>query len=91
MPSKRKKKKPPQKRRATVQTDGHLRFDTYLRERRLTVDAAAAAFGVSRSYISMIRRARTSPGLAMATRIEKLTGIPCRAWDEAPDVAEAVI
>jgi len=44
------------------------------------VAEAAKLFGCSPTYVSMMRSGAATPGLALAVRIEAVTGIPCGEW-----------
>ena len=56
------------------------RFAAFLADRDLTNVKAGELFDCAPSYITMLRRGQVTPGLDLAARIEKHTGIECRAW-----------
>lgn len=54
----------------------------FMEERELTNVTAGKLFDCAPSYLTMLRRGHATPGLDLAARIEKITGIECRAWVE---------
>jgi plasmid maintenance system antidote protein VapI len=71
-----KKKQPATNRGSRLLSD-------YLTREKLTVSAFATTVASTKSYISMLRLGRVTPGLRLAARIQDKTGIPCDAWLEA--------
>lgn len=48
------------------------------------MSSLADRLGVSRPHVSNLVANRELPSLALAARIEALTGIPCREWSVTP-------
>jgi transcriptional regulator with XRE-family HTH domain len=46
---------------------------------------AGRLFHCAPSYVSMLKSGATTPGLALAARIEEVTGIPCAEWVKLTD------
>lgn len=53
----------------------------------VTMTALAELLEVSRPHLHNVVAGRETPGLALAARIERLTGIPCLDWSVAPEAA----
>lgn len=49
--------------------------------------ALAELLEVSRPHLSNVIAGRERPSLALAARIERLTGLPCLDWSAAPTTA----
>lgn len=58
----------------------HERLAVYLRQHNLSGNAASKIFDCVPSYISMLVSGKAVPGLELAARIERITGIECIAW-----------
>lgn len=70
-----------ERERAAEKAEGApARFAAFLAERDLTNVKAGELFDCAPSYITMLRRGQVTPGLDLAARIEKHTGIECKAW-----------
>jgi transcriptional regulator with XRE-family HTH domain len=59
---------------------GPEQLEAHLKRRKLTFRALAAELGVSASLVFMWTSGERKPGLANALVLEKVTGIPARAW-----------
>jgi transcriptional regulator with XRE-family HTH domain len=59
---------------------GSVLLEEFLTERKLTVSDFAARCKSTKSYISMLKLGRVTPGLRLAARIEDAAGIPCGSW-----------
>jgi len=59
---------------------GSALLTKYLEDHEMTIYQFAEAVACSKSYIGMLKNGDVTPGLSLATRIEKLAGIPCSAW-----------
>lgn len=57
-----------------------------LRDWRLKKDLSQVAFaellGVTRNFVGFLERGEQKPGLTVANKIKKLTGIKQEAWDK---------
>ena len=73
---------PPPSPPTTPPLSAPQRFDEYLKKHSLTMAAAGKIFDCAPSYVTMLRHGSVTPGLTLASRIEKITGIECRAWVE---------
>lgn len=51
----------------------------YFEQTGKTQDSLAERLGVSRSYVSLLTSGERQPGLALALRIETITGVPVEA------------
>lgn len=71
-------------RRAAVTTNpalaAHERLAEYLKQHNLSGQAAAKIFNCVPSYISMLVAGKATPGLELAARIQRITGIECMTW-----------
>lgn len=52
----------------------------WLAGKDLSTEDVAKLFECSRTYVSMMKSGAATPGLALAVRIEAVTGIPCGEW-----------
>ena len=58
------------------------RLASYLLRAKVPQAALARMLGVSPGMVSHILSGRRTPSLVLASKIERLTGIPARAWAE---------
>lgn len=68
--------------RSSKRNKGSKLLEAYLADREMTISAFAEVVSSTKSYISMLRLGRVTPGLALAAKIEKATEIPCSSWLE---------
>jgi len=61
---------------------GADQFKAWIKRRRFeTYKAAATYLGLDQSIVTKIANGKRNPGLAMALRLERLAGIPVKAWE----------
>ena len=60
---------------------GPEQFKEWMRRARMTQSDAGRYLGVSESLISNIVNGKYRPGLTVAIKIERHTGIPVEAWN----------
>jgi hypothetical protein len=61
-------------------TPGPKQLAKFLDQKDLTNAEAGKLFRCSPSYVSMLLSEQVTPGLDLASRIQKVTGIECRLW-----------
>lgn len=62
------------------QADGAKLLRVWIAERNFKMYEVAQALDVTDQAVSMICHGKRKPGLALAVRIEKVTGIPVEVW-----------
>ncbi len=63
------------------------RLKQWLKDREMTQRELAGRLGITDAHMSSIVRGDDTPGLALAVRIEDLTGIPARDFAQQQEVA----
>lgn len=61
---------------------GSTLLAAYLVDNAITVSDFATKVESTKSYISMLKLGRVTPGLKLASKIEKVAEIPCSSWLE---------
>lgn len=56
----------------------------YMSAEKLSDDALAQILNISRVHVNRLRLGRRRPSLALAIRLEEITGIPASKFAEAP-------
>lgn len=70
----------PRAQAAAKAPEAVARLILFLRERGLSNIEAAKLFECAPSYVAMLRHQTARPGLQLAARIERATGIPAALW-----------
>ena len=60
--------------------DGPGQFNDWMRRRGFTQADASRYLGMEPPYVNVLANGKRSPGLVVALRLERLTGIPVEAW-----------
>jgi len=66
----------------SARIDGASKLAAYLQSEGLSQTALAASLDISNGHLSDLLSGRSMPSLALAVRIENLTGIPARDFAE---------
>jgi plasmid maintenance system antidote protein VapI len=64
----------------TASSQGAKQLAEFLEKKKLTNAAAGKLFSCATSYVSMLLSEQATPGLDLAARIKKVTGIECESW-----------
>jgi len=66
----------------TIDGETYTRLGEYLAEKQIPASVAAVELGITRSYISMLTRGHSNPGLELAGQIEDWSAgeVSMRSW-----------